>query len=766
MKKITSVLLSVLFVILNMNFTVMAEDVPIKANIISNMVGNIFFDASYAEFDIILENNNSDEKSFSAEFKVYEIGTDMKRKAECIYNSVKDYVLAKTSETTESISIPLTGYGLYEIEVTVEDNVYTAPFSNAVRNTEMNKTVGTGTHLGWYGDADSILYLVKNAGMGNIRNGIAWNEYEQKKGVRKFPEDFKKGLLAAQKYGIDVLQTLNPHDNVYDDGAVKSDFLREAEVEEYKEYLTAFLNEELIKNNVTKIEIMNEPEQMFDVVDGETVQTDVAGHTKRAEAYARMLRATNEVLDTIDDKDYKVGIFAVTGLFQDSAKNFADLVLSKLSPGEFDVVTVHSYLSASRNPEKDDRGSIREQADYFKNLANGTQKGNTTGNTYNFNITEPMWHTEFGFSSSTGEDSANLSVGDEYTQATMLIRTLDELKRDNIDDLTYIYEMSSGGTDLADREQNFEMVRSYCHEHPYSAKFSYLAVSNYNSLTTGATEASRVSLGWLEQLYGKNYITKYVLPNRDVYLLRATGDSTSSFDLGSENVYYYDLFGNKLSESDVKQNGKFRLSTTPFYAVVGTDITRAMPVNDTKMHADEFVIRGRIPTGEENLKISLTVAPEDAVFGDVGFEDDIIFMNQSYTKAGGTFEFSAKIYDEEAIKAYIVTENNDLMVLHLGITKDETGAIKVKTNGIDVSDLSFGQLDLSDLDVSINLGEDETDYMVVCAIYDGKKLVDFKVLEDNKISFDKTTKECDNLKVMVIKNFTTLLPLCEVYTKQ
>lgn len=768
MRRVTVFLLSLLLVFSNLNFTVTAQQPPVKVDIISNMVGNIFFDAKNAEFDVILGNNNGNSVSFNMEFKAYQIGTNMQRKESPIYELSKDYELLKTSEITENISVPLNGYGLYELEIKITEadgteNIYTAPFSNAVRNTKMSKTVGTGTHLGWYGDADSILYLVKNAGMGNIRNGIAWNEYERAKGVYQLTERQKKMFTAAQKYGIDVLQTLNPNNNVHDNGSVKSDFLREAEVEEYKAYLTAFLNEELVKNNVTKIEIMNEPESMFDVVDGETVSTDVAGHTKRAEAYVRMLRATNEVLGTIDDKDFKVGIFAVTGIFQDSPKNFADLVLSKLSPGEFDAVTVHSYSVYGKNPEYDwQRKSIREQADYFKKLANGTQKGNTTKNTYNFNVTEPMWHTEFGYSSATGEDSVNLSTGDEFIQATMLIRTIDELKRDNPDDLMYIYEMSSNGTDLTEREQNFEMVRSCYHEHPYSAKFAYLAVANYNSLTMEATEVSRVELGWLEQ--SKNHITKYVTPERDIYLLRATNDSTSSYNLGTENVYYYDLFGNKLNESDVKQNGKLKLTTTPFYAVVGKDIERAEPIADTKIQADEFVIRGRIPSGEEGLKISLTVTPENSAFGDSGFEDETIFMDQCYTKAGGTFEFKIKVYDEEAIKAYIVTENNDLMVLKFGIIKDESGAIKVKSNGIDISDLSFKQLDLSDLEVLVNVNE--TEYKTVCAIYDGERLVDLKILSENQVSFDKTTKECDKLQVMVIKDLETILPLCEVYVKK
>jgi len=571
-RRLKHFLLAAILIVCNINCLVFAENVPVELEIQSKMIGNIFFDSSEADFELVFSNGASSAQGFTADITAYELGTDMQRKESYIYTHTIDEILEENSVISETISVPLKGYGLYELEVVLtQDNgeatEKNVAFSKSVRNTELSKTVGVGTHLGWYGDADSVLYLVNNAGFGNIRNGISWNAYELKKGVYELTERHKKMFRAAQRYGIDVLQTLNPDNNVHDDGAVKSDFLREADVEAYKAYLTAFLNEELVKNNVTKIEIMNEPESMFDVVDGEKVGTDVEGHTKRAEAYARMLNATNEVLDAIEDKEYKVGIFAVTGIFQDSPKNFADLVLSKLKPGDFDAVSVHSYVTASRNPEYDSqRKSIREQADYFKKLANGQEKGKVTNATYNFNVTEPMWHTEFGYSSSTGEDSVNLSLGDEYEQATRTIRTLDELKRDNPDDIMYIYEMNADGTNPAEREDNFEMVRSSYGENPYSAKFLYLAVSNYNSLTANATEVSRVEQGGF---FSKNFITKYTLPKRDVYLFRTTNESgsESSYNLGTDNVYYYDLFGNKLNESDVKQNGKYKLTTAPFYAV-------------------------------------------------------------------------------------------------------------------------------------------------------------------------------------------------------
>ena len=274
-----------------------------------------------------------------------------------------------------------------------------------------------------------------------------------------------------------------------------------------------------------------------------------------------------------------------------------------------------------------------------------------------------MWHTEFGYSSSTGENSANMSVGDEYKQAEMIIRLMDEIKRDNPQDVTYIYEMSSDGTDLTDREDNFELIRSCYAENPYSAKFAYLAVANYNSLTANATTISRVESG--NNITGGNYITKYEKDGCNVYLLRTTNGSgsTTRYDFGSENLYYYDLFGNKLEESDVKSGDAYKLTTVPYYIVSGEDVNRAEPENDTRMRAGEFVIRGRIPSGEENKKISVTLTDENAVFGTDSFEDDVFFWNQGVTGLNGTFEFTAKVYEKDHIKAHIVTEDDEMIVL-------------------------------------------------------------------------------------------------------
>ena len=46
-----------------------------------------------------------------------------------------------------------------------------------------------------------------------------------------------------------------------------------------------------------------------------------------------------------------------------------------------------------------------------------------------------------------------------------------------------------------------------------------------------------------------------------------------TYDFG-EDCYYYDIFGNKLDETDIKADGKYSLTMTPFYVVCGENIKR------------------------------------------------------------------------------------------------------------------------------------------------------------------------------------------------
>ena len=187
MKGLKSWFLSVIILICSIGITAIAEENTVDIAVESGMIGNIFFDAKSFEFDVTFINNYTSDEDINAEYNLYSIGTDMER-AECIAKYSGEYTVGGNDEISILISAPVSKYGLYEFEVILKDlagdvlNSKIVSCSNVVRNTKMSKTVGVNTHLIWYGDADNLLYLVKNAGMGTIRDGFTWNSYEKKTG--------------------------------------------------------------------------------------------------------------------------------------------------------------------------------------------------------------------------------------------------------------------------------------------------------------------------------------------------------------------------------------------------------------------------------------------------------------------------------------------------------------------------------------------------------------------------------------------------------
>ena len=87
----------------------------------------------------------------------------------------------------------------------------------------------------------------------------------------------------------------------------------------------------------------------------------------------------------------------------------------------------------------------------------------------------------------------------------------------------------------------------------------------------------------------------------------------------------------------------------------------------------------------------------------------------------------------------------------------------------------FDKMNLKDLSVSLDLGAKHTSYKMICALYNGDRLVDMKVYDKNlivgntsvnqSVEFDRATSDCDRLQVMIVKDFGTITPLCEAYIK-
>ena len=815
MKRILTVLIS-LGIILNSAAITWAASDKINLKVDSEMTGNIFFDSDYAELTATFENNEKTEADLNVEYAAHMLDSGMNICADSVYTLNKSYNIPSGSFAVETLKIPIKRYGLYKLNIKVNGELAESiDFSKAVKNKAVNKTIGTNIHLTRYGRSDEAVLLMKNAGMGIVRDFFGWDHYEKTAGKYALEPQTIDFLNATQKNGIEVLASLYAENNIYDTINPKSQFMGTASKEQYVNFLKWFLSQDLIKNNVKKLEIMNEPDTKTSV-DGEIVPEEdsgkevsviAAGNEKRAAAYMRLVEALNDALGELEERDnYKIGIPALCGPEQKKTKVFADVILNKLNSGDFDALAIHSYKNGNMvgddyvydDPEPGFRGNANNSAssclsynvNYYKALVSGESrtnpitlenediKGIYTGNKYNFKLTEPVWHTEFGYSSANEKNA--MCVGDDMIQAALDIRTVNHLKENSFNDVMLVNEFSNENETVTSsiQEQNFGLVNSHTAKVPYSAKFGYLAFSNYNSLTANAAECAR------EYTKDFAYVSKYNAKDsegRNVYMLWTSAESGEiEYDLTDDelyengNIYYYDFLGNKLMENEVMADGKYNVTGEPFYAVVGKDVQ-----HERKLYGGDkskFIIKGYLPQKKAGSKISVVVTQEDIEFNSPEFDNSVLFAGQTVSGENGAYLIACKIPDKDRIKAHIASEEGEEIELIFEREMAQKAKITLMSGETGAEDISFSDLDLKDLSVKINFGNisENEKFMLFCGLYKENMLMCSDTIcgnvKDNaeklrKITFNAGYEGCDKLKLILVNDNGNLTPLCEAYIK-
>lgn len=447
-----------------------------------------------------------------------------------------------------------------------------------------------------------------------------WKDSTRTETKRALTPEAEAFFNAAEKYDMDVLALLVTSNNCYDvrdkitdwdkdDTLTSSHFLRESIIDEYKDFLNWFLTNEKFKNTVNAIEVLNEPDLNWNL-DGYKLTNSDEDRQKRADAYARQIKTVYNVVKDLKNKgvaDYDVGVLSLSNIYNANSYDLADRVFDNLDDGTadapyFDTITLHPYQPPSYDDLEDgvfgvnhDRqyqsqtnninywrslmGSDIDYYDYTTGTANKKKsiaKGSVTGKTYKFGINDNkgIYHTEFGYSSAVPYDKNNpdsgipkvndgMCVGSELKQAYLLMRGLSLIRANNFNDVIQIYEMCCG--DVSDeKEPNFGIVNSHFDKNgntPYSAKYAYLALANYNNLTGIADSCELLSDNY-------KFDTVYKNERKAVHMLWTTKTSGDVIKKELNSPVYYDLFGNVLNASDVlDSNGNIKLTENPIYAV-------------------------------------------------------------------------------------------------------------------------------------------------------------------------------------------------------
>lgn len=544
-----------------------ATSAPYDIDITSDNTGNIFFCNELPEFDVSYSLAAESVKRLKAEYSIYKYDDDM--------NSTALYTLKSSGSIVDGSTIkvcaPVEDYGLYEFEVRVmgQDGKlvqkYSVPFSKCVMNTSKNPNVGICVHFTRYGDTENGLKLIKNAGFGLIRDDFEWINYETQKGVYKLKERQEKVLNGAKQNNLEILPILSGNNiNYCKEDTDSWSLVSDKYIENFKDYIRNIVREEAFAD-VKTVEIINEPDLMKEI-DG------VSGYDREtmARTFAKNLMAAYDVIKEVRP-DISVGGFSLSGGIQeDKMKAFVDYAFDEIGNRKaFDNFTLHPYMY-NDDPEPGYYGqdsdaedaTFAQRVNYYRGLMNGSTVGTITGNRYSLNNNSPMWHTETGWSSSYDPDQ--LCVKTQREQALRDIRVLDAARVNGFSDKVWLYQFSGMGERENEKEFNFDLVRSEKHKVPYSAKYAYLAVANYNKLTANAKSVS--------QTEPKKFVfnSEYNCGDTKVNMLWSTGGDTEVDLEFDKSTVYVDLYGNILDKSEVfGSNGGYAVTSQPYYAVTG-----------------------------------------------------------------------------------------------------------------------------------------------------------------------------------------------------
>lgn len=556
---------------------------PIDIRAATENVGNIFYGAQTPEINMTYKNKSEQAKSFNAKYTVYKLDKDMNRTV--IYEDGTSFSLAANAEKSDRLIIPVPEYGLYVLETVLYNSNNSisqrgeTEFSLCAANDKLNTHIGASTHFVRDKAAKEGLELLEKGGFGLARESVYWRDYETEPGVYKLSDSSREYLNELSKTNIESLLLLYANNPIYDESAQALSFPPESVLPKFKDYISAVLNEPLIKNNIKMIEIWNEPDIMKYWSTDDISNNDEA----KGKIYAKVLTAAYDAAKSVSDQ-YTVGAFGACNLWGAPGTTFVDWTLKYLNDAQkFDNLILHPYMGVDDDVEFGSMGNTSSDArsaqayrinrmrglitggDVY-NFASGTNekiKGEATGNSYNYALNNSVWHSEYGYSSA--KPYGGMCTGSDYLQASLLIRGLNQIRQNNFDDKIWIYDLFNDGEQSDEEQHNYGMLNSLIHKTPMSAKYSYLAVANYNRLTSSATKINEIK----NQNF--SYITCYKggADGRDTYMLWTAKESSKLYFNFGSNVRYYDLLGNEISKSEITDGDEFMLTREPFYAVTG-----------------------------------------------------------------------------------------------------------------------------------------------------------------------------------------------------
>jgi len=262
---------------------------------------------------------------------------------------------------------------------------------------------------------ENLLDLIKDAGIGWIRDEVYWSEIEKEKGVFRFPTAYDDYLRAAQARGVQVLLILDFGNPAYS-SKDKSGPTTEAERRAFSRYCR-----EVVRRykpfGVRTYEIWNEPNA-----------STFWKPQPNPEDYSRLLEAAYGSCKDADPDATVIGC-STSGTDLD----FISRVLDAGGYRSMDGISFHPYCQPLA-PEK----KLLTDISKLKRISSD----------------KPLWITEIGYPTCVGASGV-----DEETQANYAVRTLLLARTSPAVERVFWYDFQNDGEDQDEGEFNFGLVR-------------------------------------------------------------------------------------------------------------------------------------------------------------------------------------------------------------------------------------------------------------------------------------------------------------------
>lgn len=508
-------------------FTTTFTYVP-QGTISTEYAGNIFTSREDMKIDFNFTNTSQNSHSFNA---VYEITDERGR---IIKNENENLSLASGENHQKVFSSPVERFGIYNLAVTVTDDcgrtyTYDKAFSyvNAPKNMPRKESIGMVSRMvsltsSSGPDVDASMQIIDNLGVGTIKDGVRWYEYEQSKGVYGL-NDTKKERLAkeiayAQDHGVELWVAFHgDNPDIYN---TADKIPRDAEaLNALKAAAESFARE--YKGQISTFSFTNEPDL--------SRRQDVLSCEDFAEAlryFSEGIRAGNPDAEIIGVNTSQTNTEWIEGLIRAGAGEYMD------------AVGIHPYQGPG-SPESlkwvEMTSSVREMLSkhgYGHIKVYGTEGNSPESKAYNTLLQQ-------GF---------NLVRTYALMEATGCIDAFAPHQ---------LYSLLQSGDD----ENGYGIIEPWADKkNPCSAKPAYVQVCNFSALT-----ADKRNIGLVNR--GDVYIHHYAKENgNDVLMMYADrGVRNVSLSINTSKGKMYDTYGNSDEIHALGGKYTFILSDTPTY---------------------------------------------------------------------------------------------------------------------------------------------------------------------------------------------------------